>query len=241
VDRTEKSLIEKLQGVIERTYDLQTGVRDIGRFVIGDEGYRRIYGGLASEGRLIEKVGSAADASAASPESPGARTLLRESDAGGLAVMVYYPDSLIECLERNDPTRRLDQDNIDAFSVLIEELDHFLVIADRFRASSEMSMLELELHANVTKYLVLKMFVGKMRRTARLEASDIAWIRFHLFDKAVYSDPDPEIRARYQEASRFAARYVRRLEALPVSRLSRELKRFHRMTLQSKILRASAQ
>jgi hypothetical protein len=226
---TDASLLERLQGVIERTYDLQTGVRDIGRYVIGDEGYRRIYGGLAAAGRLVEKVGTAVEAGA------GARTMLRESGQGGLAVLVYYPDSLIECLERNDPTRRLDDANIDAFSVLVEELDHFLVIADRYRRGGEASLLELELHANVTKHLVLGMFVGKMRRTSRLSQADRAWIRFHLFEKGIFSDPDPEVRSRYRDASRFAVRYVDRLDRLSPPNRVRELKRFHRMSSQAMV------
>ena len=227
--RTDASLLEKLQGVIERTYDLRTGVRDIGRYLIGDEGYRRIYGELAAAGRLVEKVGTAVTAGA------GARTLLRESGKGGLAVLVYYPDSLIECLEKNDPTRRLDDANIDAFSVLVEELDHFLVIADRYRRGGEASLLELELHANVTKHLMLGMFVGKMRRTSRLSHADKAWIRFHLFEKGIYSDPDPDVRNRYHDASRFAARYVDRLDRLSPLHRVRELKRFHRMSSQAMI------
>jgi hypothetical protein len=37
------SLLERVQGLLERTYRMETGVDDIGRFVIGDEGYRRLY------------------------------------------------------------------------------------------------------------------------------------------------------------------------------------------------------
>ena len=38
------SLLESLQELLERTYRMDTGVLGIGRFVIGDEGYRRLYG-----------------------------------------------------------------------------------------------------------------------------------------------------------------------------------------------------
>ncbi len=231
--RTDVSLLEKLQGIIERTYDLETGVRDIGRFVIGDEGYRRRYGRLDAAGGIVSRVGSV---------STGARTLVRESD-GGLAVSIYYPDSMVACLERNDPTRRLDAANVDAFTVLVEELDHFLVIAERYRSGGEMSLMDLELHANVTKYLVMKLFVGKMRRARRLGARDAAWIRFHLFDKTDFAEPDPEVRARYRDATRLAARYVRAVDAMPPAGALAELRRFHRMGPAAKvahILRAPA-
>jgi len=225
VDRTELSLLEKLQGIIERTYDLQPGVGEIGPYVIGDQGYRTIYSGLQAAGKVTDKVMS---------PSCGARTLLRR-DGDGLAVSVYYPDSLIECLERNDTTRRLDDGNVDAFTVLVEELDHFLVIAERFRSGGAISLLDLELHANVTKYLMLKLFVGRMRRLTRLSQVDSAWIRFHLFEKGDYVDADPDVRARYHDASRFAARYVRQLDLLPATQRPRQLRRFHRMSPQAKI------
>ncbi len=219
MDRTSVSLLERLQGLIERTYDLDTGVRDIGRFVIGDEGYRRLYGRRQAAGLVTRKVGARVTA---------ARTLLREGSEG-LAVAVYYPDSLIACLERNDPTRRLDDDNVDAFAVLVEELDHLLVVAERYRSGGVCSLMELELHANVTKYLVLKTFVGKLRGVGRVSAADTAWIRFHLFDKAEYAEPDPDVRWRYREACRLAARYVSRLDDLPAAQRPAELRRFHRL------------
>ena len=229
--RTDRSLLCRLQGVIERTYDLETGIGDIGRFVIGDEGYRRIYGPLAAGGGVIEKVGAARD-----PSVPhGARTLVRQEGSGTLALSIYYPDSLIECLESNNPTQRLDDGNVDAFATLIEELDHFLVIADRHRGNGVMSLLDLELHANVTKYLMLRMFVGKLRRASRLSAGDSKWIRFHIFEKSEFAQADPDVRARYRDASRLASRYVSRLDTMALSGRPRELRRFHRMTPQEKI------
>lgn len=229
MDRTDGSLLGSLQGIIERTYDLETGISDIGRYVIGDEGYRRLYGPLDASGGVVQSVGSTAAGGA------GARTLVRDAGGGGLAVSIYYPDRLIHCLERNDPTRRLDDANVDAFTALVEELDHFLVIAERYRNRGLMSLLDLELHANVTKYLVLKMFVGRMRRTARLSEADSAWVRFHLFDKGEFVEPDPDVRARYRDASRLASRYVRRLDAIPPAGRPSELRRFHRMTPQGKV------
>lgn len=224
-DAKSRSLLEALQTVIERTYDLDTGIRDIGRYVIGDEGYRILYDRPSGKGLPVETVGSA---------GAGARTIVRDQ-GDALAVSVYLPDCLVECLEHNDPRRSLDDGNIDAFAVLVEELDHFLVIAERYRTGGVMSLLDLELHANVTKYLVLKMFMGKMRRTSRLSSRDAAWIRFHLFDKAEFAEPDPEVLARYQEATRLARRYLGWFDTLSLGERPAELRRFHRLPPQAKI------
>lgn len=228
-DATRGSLLEGLQGVIERTYDLETGVGEIGRYVIGDAGFRLLYDRPTREGAVTETIGAAA-----SGVETGARTMVRDED-GRLAVSIYLPDRLIACLEANDPRRVLDDGNVDAFTVLVEELDHFLVIAERYRTGGTMTLLDLELHANVTKYLVLKMFVGRMRRTSRLSTADATWIRFHLFDKAGFAEPDPAVLARYQDASRLARKYIEWFDTLPVARRPRELKRFHRLSPQSKI------
>ena len=73
---TEISLLELLQGVIERTYDLQTGVRDIGRYVIGDEGYRRIYGADHAAGRVRRSVIVGAGARILGPVQIGDRAVI---------------------------------------------------------------------------------------------------------------------------------------------------------------------
>jgi len=225
--RTRTSLLENLQGLIERTYDLDTGVTEIGRFVIGDEGFRRIYG---ADPRGVASAGS---------QGAGARTLVRQAGSG-LAVSIYYPDHLVRCLERNDPMRRLDDDNVDAFCVLVEELDHFLVIAERYLSRGAMTLLDLELHANVTKYLTLKTFVARLRGVRRLSPADAAWVRFQVLEKGEYSDPDPEVRGRYRDAARLAGRYVRVLEGFDVPERIPELRRFHRLSPQAKIARINS-
>ena len=38
------SLLESVKALLERTYRMRSGVRDLGPFVIGDLGYRVLYG-----------------------------------------------------------------------------------------------------------------------------------------------------------------------------------------------------
>jgi len=235
--RSGSSLLETLQHVIERTYDLDTGVTDIAQFVIGDEGFRALYGRWHEAGLIREKV--AEPAVVAGSASGSARTLVREHDEG-LALTIYYPDSLVRCLEGNDPTKCLDDGNVDSFNTLVEELDHFLVIADRFRSRGVVSLMDLELHANVTKYLTLKMFVGKLRQASRLNSEDSAWVRQQVFDRGEFVAEDPHVRERYREASRLAARYVGALDELPAGSRVTALRRFHRMPPQAKVAHINA-
>jgi len=218
------SLLRTVQGLLTRTYALSARLDALERYVIGDSGLAALYDGSAARA-----VGSA--------DGDGARLLLRE-DAGTLRACVYFPDALIAQLERQPPQRGLHAENIDAFGVFVEEIDHLLVAAERAEAGRGVSLLELELHANVSKYLVLGRFLAGSAR--HLGAGRRAWLRHHLFEKPVYSDPDAEVRRRYAAASRHAARFVKTLDGLRPERRLERLRRFHRVDLGGKLALGSA-
>ena len=96
------SLLETVQGLIERTYDMRSLIHDVGRFLVGDDGYRRFY-------RDRPQITRAASAGAA------ARTLVRET-ATGLRASIYYPDRLIGTLERWPPQRGVGEENVQEFA-----------------------------------------------------------------------------------------------------------------------------
>jgi hypothetical protein len=214
------TLLERVQGLLERTYDMEAVIEDVGRFVIGDVGYRRFYGDGAGLARV------------ASPAESDAKTLVRET-GGGLRLCVYYPDALIRCLELHPPDRGLRDANVDAFAILVEELDHLLCIAERAVLTRPLSLFELELHANVSKYLVLARFL--VGRVPRIGPRRRAWLRYHLFDKGVYRDEDPRVRARYRDAARWASRFLESLGRLrPAERIA-SLRGFHRAGASGKL------
>ena len=229
------SLLESLQGLIERTYRMVTGVREIGRFVIGDEGYRRLY---TAGGGAASRAPGPPPPAAAGAAGGGARVLVRDGPTG-VAARIYYPDILIQTLETHPPTRGLGEPNVDPFAVFVEELDHFLLIAERTRRGRPVSLLELEMHANVTKYLVCALFLSrssKAPRGGRAAAEDRLWLRWHLFEKAEFNEPDPEVQTRYRDAARYAHRFLDRLDAEPTApaRLAR-LRAFHDSSPQQKL------
>jgi hypothetical protein len=215
---TREPLLETLCGLLRRTYALEAPLLPIGHYVIGDAGLRALY----PKGELEVCSGA----------GEGARLLVRDSDRGVLAC-IYYPDAMIRCLEERPPQRGLGEDNIDAFAVLVEELDHLLVAAERAYAGRGVSLLELEVQANVSKDLVLSRFLA--RRGRRVGKNRRAWLRYHLFDAPTYCDDDPGVRQRYNEASRLALRFLRSLEQLPLGRRVETLRRFHRASLAGKL------
>jgi len=214
------SLLERVKGLLERTYGMDAVVDDVGRFVVGDIGYEQLYGRADSVAR-VRSLGHR-----------GAKTLIREVH-GAVRLCIYYPDTLIRCLESHPPDRGVGDVNIDAFATLIEELDHLLCIAERATQTRPLSLFELELHANVSKYLVLARFLAG--RSARIEDSGRAWLLYHLFDKGVYCDADPRDRERYRDAARWARRFLERFGSLPPVDRIRALRSFHRAGASGKV------
>lgn len=208
-------LLARVQGLLERTYAMRGWLGDASRFVIGDAGYRDLY---AASPRAI--VAGAA-------LSPGARTLVRELD-GTVRASIYYPDALIATLERHPPDRGLGDENVDAFATLVEELDHLLCLAERVGEGRPSTLFELELHANVSKHLVLERFLAGSSR--RLDPRRRVWLRWHLFHKPEWREE------RYRDAARWGLRFLTAAgsRARTEERLS-SLRRFHAAGPQGKL------
>jgi hypothetical protein len=215
---TRESLLDTLCALLRRTYALSAPMLPIGCYVIGDRGLRTLYPDGA---RSVHSFAG-----------DGARLLVRETSSG-VRACIYYPDAMIQRLEAKPPQRGIDEDNVEAFAVLVEELDHFLVAAERAHTGRGVSLLELELQANVSKDLVLSRFLS--RRGRRLDPARKAWLRHHLFHARRYNDADPGTRDRYEEASRLALRFLATLAEIPVRERIERLRRFHRAPLAEKL------
>jgi hypothetical protein len=213
------SLLSVVQCLLERTYRMRSGIADPGSFVIGDRGLRRFFSlpGDASNRQMV-------NAASGAERGEGARILVRETEEG-IRACVYYPDDLIERLEQFPPQRGVGEENVDAFATLVEELDHLLLLADRSRQHRPLTLFEMELHANVSKHLVLTRFAAGSR--PRLDDATRHWLRHHLFDKVRFCDEDPRVRRRYSDAARWAVRLIDALPRIEVERRIETLRRFH--------------
>jgi hypothetical protein len=218
-----RSLVEIVHGLLVRTYGIRVRLPDLGRFIVGDRGYQHLYGG---EVEVASGLALGAEGAAA------ARTLVRETPEG-VRLSVYLPDDLVRCLEEHPPQRGLGEANVDAFATLVEELDHLLCIAERASEGRPVTPLELELHANVSKHLVLARFLSGRGRP--LGPRERAWLRWHLFDKGTYCDRDPAVRERYREAARWAVRFLSALRLLTAEERIATLRRFHRASAAEKL------
>ncbi len=192
------SLVQTLKSIIERSYGLPEVIGDVAPFIVGDRGYRTFYRSGTDSGQ---------------ENNAGARVMVRH-DGEQLRAALYYPDALVRHLERFNPLAGVGDENIDAFATLVEELDHLILLAGRAVAGRPASLLELEYHAGVTKYLMVLHFLARQTRRRRLSEPHRRWARHHLFEKYAEGGDDDAI--RYREAAVLARRYVLYLERLPV-------------------------
>jgi len=217
------TLLTTTQGLLERTYATASGIDDLGRFIIGDLGYRRFL--RRHEPLQVVTAGVFVPVPAwGMGDTP--RVLVRPQ-AHGTALSIYFPDALIARLETRPPLAVLDDGNVDDFAAFIEEIDHFLMLVDGLSRGRDLHLLALETRANVSKALVVSHFLGRLAGRRRLLPDQRRWVRYHLFGKKRFSDSDPLVRRRYADARRFALRLLARLEGLPAHRRIRELRRWN--------------
>lgn len=115
---------------------------------------------------------------------------------------------------------------LDPVCQIIEGVSHFVYLADRAARKREATQLELELQAEVDKYVVLAASVEGFDEVASRQ------LRARLYDQVTFAhDADTELGERYRIANDYARRFTARLERDYVSRaryaeLHAELRRF---------------
>ncbi|NOU32774.1 MAG: hypothetical protein HOO96_33125 [Polyangiaceae bacterium] len=124
--------------------------------------------------------------------------LLREDADGALAIALRVP----RLAEGETGTKPLD-----VICQIIEGVSHFVYVTDRAAMQKRTTQLELELQAEVDKYVVLAASVPGFDKGKSEE------LRGRLYDNVQYAhDEDSERGERYRVANEAAARFVRRLE-----------------------------
>jgi hypothetical protein len=159
---------------------------------------------------LVER--DVASASGASPRAP--EELLVREGADGLDVGLFLDDDVLAAVAAAahpaDP-RLLSWTCLEGVVAAAEGISHFVYLATRAGEGRRMSLLELELQAEVDKFAVLLVPTwGTGRRAlSRLSAA----LRHRLFDGVRYLDHlGVEELQRYRRANQLAAGYTRWLE-----------------------------
>jgi len=150
--------------------------------------------------------------------------LVREGDDGTLELRLQLPQ-----LGDTKDVR------LDVLCQIIEGVSHFVYVANRAAEGREATQLEMEMQAEVDKYVVLASSLG----ASTVEAS--ARLRERLFERVRYThDAASELGERYRVANDVAHGFVRKLEGRFVAArnwpaLRGELRHFFRMGQAEKV------
>jgi len=162
--------------------------------------------------------------------------LLVCEEQGEMSLALFIDPAALSNLAANDPGRRLGEHNLGDFLLAVEGVSHFIYAICCARAERPVTQLELELQAEVDKYVTCLLTTEPA--TGQSEA-----LRHRLFVDAQYEpDLDGDEHDRYRAANDNAHRYAAWLESTFVAtrripEMLGELRRFYRDGLAAKLAR----
>ena len=173
-------------------------------------------------------------------DSPGAEhvqeKLLVRQDGDDVEVALFLHRELVERLHRDDPVEHLHRGNFADLCLALEGVSHFLYLTWNAGFDRAVSLLELEMQAEVDKYVTTAFLFGRQAE-GRVPSSLYQWLfQEHSFDRHL----DARASRRYRDASRYAGKFCSRIESryLRAKRpgsLVNELRRFYRLPQREKI------
>lgn len=210
--------VAELQSRLQRDYELELPYR-IEDFLITDPALIRVLDGEH-------------------PHQPRERLLLQQS-GNDLSMSLYLDAELLAGMPGTEPLATTDGHQFADLSLILEGVSHFVYVAWNARHEREVSLLELELQAEVDKFVMLVQL--------QEEQGDLDFTALHrrLFEHIHFADTlDSEQRQRYETANRFAARYCWSLgkqyqQSQDRQQWYQELRRFYRLQHDAKLRRIS--
>lgn len=206
-------ILRRMQALLSQLYDAPV-VHDVGDYWLGDR-------------RQLASLLDSTD-----------EQLVLVQDHEEVRVGLYVDQQVIERLERSDPLLELNDGNLPDYCTALEGVSHFHYLMWSLERGRSVSLLELELQADVDKY------ASALTLLTRQRDGTFPWsLHTQLFHRVGYLPQlEAEARQRYEEANRHAACFCRRLEekflrrrcSRPEAWLS-ELRRFFRCGYQEKL------
>jgi hypothetical protein len=200
--------LASLQSALAEIYDLPA-TPDVREYLMTDRASLEAFGGARSSDEQ----------------------LLVAEEGDTLSMALYIDASVIERLDRRDPYDGLDQENLADYLTAAEGVSHFMYVAWNTGHDKPVTLLELELQAEVDKYVL-----GAWLLRAQCGGRFPRELHRALFERARV---DPVAAAGrvglYHTASSYAARFCRRVAGLLERKrrgaggdLMAELRRFYR-------------
>ena len=130
-------------------------------------------------------------------------TLLISHDDEDLSVSLFLDRDMLQRVESCRPLEKLRANMLDDLWKVIEGVSHFSCVAWKAASDRTVSLLELELQAEIDKF-VTTMLIAMQQTDKRLLRNLHGW----LFDNVSFKDDLSDEQAdRYRDANDYAARY----------------------------------
>ena len=208
-------LVRQLQALLERIYDVPLA-HDVTHFLLTDRN------ALPAEVRA----------------SPADEQLLVAKDGAGVALGLFLDPAVLARLAAADPLEALNGANLADYWTALEGVSHFVYLAWNSGHDRAVSLMELELQAEVDKY-VSSVQLLRAQDPTRFPAE----LHRVLFERARVNVELAGDRVElYRRANHYAARFCRHLARLlaPVGAQAQaaaraELRRFYRLTNSMKL------
>ncbi|HEX7666372.1 MAG TPA: hypothetical protein VF407_17720 [Polyangiaceae bacterium] len=144
-------------------------------------------------------------------EGPSVDSFLMAADEDEReALFLRQTDDGLEIAVRLPTLPENDDGSLDRMCQIIEGVSHFVMVTERARADRATTHLELELQAEVDKYVVLATAIAK--RDGAFDEATSNRLRAQLYEGASFThESKTEVGDRYRLASRAAASFVRKL------------------------------
>lgn len=159
------------------------------------------------------------------------KLLVRQTD-DHLELSLFIDEMVLERLDSHDPRVNLNEHNLGAYWTVVEGVSHFLYVVVNATDEQQITLLELELQAEVDKFIT-SWFMHDEPLEGRLHAL--------LFEETEFDAAlDASGLERYQHANRYAGKYCHQLrpllsdEELQPHALT-DLRRFYRLPQAGKI------
>lgn len=191
---------------------------------------------------LISDATVARDLSGTSSWLDTEEQLLVHQDGEDLSISLYIDASVLQRLDADDPIEHLHAGNLSDFCIVLEGVSHFLYLVWNAGFERPVSLLELELQAEVDKYVVSS-FLFSLQADGQVPPGLAQW----LFSNPAYDERlDRPSRRRYEDANYYAERFCSQIEDHYLRRrrpgsLINEVRRFYRLTRWQKIDRIESQ
>ncbi len=209
-------IVHSLQRMLERLHGIAPTI-DMGAFLIDSTTHARMPG--------------------AEPSLPEQVFISEHND--NMDIAVFIAPHILSALEYDDPRRLLHPGNLQNFCIALEGVSHFVLLIDRARTGRPLRPLELEIQAEVDKFVHAWLLMTAQGRPAKQSARYL--IRRLFQNYSLREGVAKNEIERYHLSTAIAQRYCQALARrhahadIQHRRFQGDLRRFYRSGLSSKI------